>query len=169
MFEGMACVLFEPYGLMEIPQIRVEVHGRTIGFLTREDAVLYRFKMEKAGLGESSMGIPVRIGGGSLKDEGPPYFYFAHLHVDLSPDSNWDYDLIQEKPENQPAQNDPAPQVMSANFPPQDGTLVPVSPVRPKKHLSIAGEIFGRGVGFMICIFLFYLCYYFYFIRFFPG
>lgn len=173
-FEGMACVLFEPCSPMEIPQIRVEVQGRTIGFLTREDAMHYRFKMDKEGWGESSMGIPIRIGGGSLKDDGPPYFYFAHLQLDLSPDSHWDFDLIQDKPENQSApsdtgSSDSGPPEMGTTVRPPDGTLAPASPARPKKHLSVAGEIFGRGVGFLICVFLFYLCYYFYFIRFFPS
>lgn len=178
-YYGVSCLHIESASPADVPQVRVEVEGRTIGFLSREDVVRYRFKMQAEGLGDHPLGVPVSIRGGSLKDEGPPYFYFAELLFELKPEKEWEFDPVsdlhgpaepalvgQTSQEASPAQSGldghevAGPQSLAR----KDAASVP----HHSHRINIASEILGRGLGFLICVVLFYLFYCAYFFLFFK-
>ncbi len=171
-YYGLSCIHIEAASPSDVPQVRVEVEGRTIGFLSREDTIRYRFKMQNEGLGDHPLGVPVSIRGGSLKDEGPPYFFFAELLVDLKPDEGWEYDPIADP---EPSTESPlsvdtnSEEGSSVNLPVPSGAMNQESTSAHRANrVNIGSEILGRGLGFMICIVLFYLFYCVYFLLFFK-
>ena len=60
----MAALVCENSNAFDANAVRVEVRGKTVGYLSREDAVDYRRRLRDAGKGETTQWVAARIGGG---------------------------------------------------------------------------------------------------------
>lgn len=74
--KAMAALVCENDNRFDTNAVRVDVRGKTVGYLSREDALDYRRRLRDAGMGESTQWVAARIGGGG---EGRHYGVYLDL------------------------------------------------------------------------------------------
>lgn len=79
---------YDPYA------VRVDIHGQTVGYLPKEDAIRYRKEMYYRDLGYITLCCAAQIRGGWIDSEtGAPWHYSVKLDME-----DWDTDPWRPKP-----------------------------------------------------------------------
>jgi len=163
-FDGLASLHFETNLADEPHRVRVEIQGRTIGFLGSEDAEKLAEKLMDEGLGLYPVLVTVKVRAGSLRDEGPPYFYFAELLVDLSLENRWTFEPLSESEfdsgDDPSEESEEGPRLPSHSPSHREaGEIATARRNHALRSQALAGEVFGRGLGILILMIFFLFLY----------
>lgn len=146
---GNATLYWETFPELGYGQVRVEVDGRTVGHLGQSDSDSYWKKMQQEGVAPGPLVVPIKIRGGSLVNQGPPFYFYAELLIPLNLQLPWDLEHFFKKDHPDSLEIATDGEGTAVLNPPQTGfgDFLNLGRGHP-----VFAEKFGRGLGVILLI-----------------
>lgn len=141
-YQGNACIYVEYHSISPHPCVRLEIEGKTIGYLELNDAIRYQKKLDYEALEDCPILAPVRI----QPESGSPLSqtrFSVNLFVNLNLSEPWEFDSLLEWFSNGHSH----PQDQKKSKQPGEQTQ-PDRPDRSRHQMIV--EIMGRKLAFLL-------------------